>query len=93
MSEARPDEGKDPEGFRVPIHTSLTLHHLMAGIPRTLCIVIWTFVVALSMPLHTWYAIPLGAFFHAVAYAAAKRDPVFWDVLRRALHYRAFYRA
>jgi type IV secretory pathway TrbD component len=86
-------EGKDPEGFRVPIHASLTHHHLMAGIPRTLCIVIWTFVVALSMPLRSWYAIPLGFFFHGVAYAAAKRDPLFWDVFRRALKYRVLYRA
>ena len=82
----------DPEGFRIPIHQSLTIEHLMAGIPRTLCIVIWTFVVALSLPLRTWYAIPLGIFFHAVAYAASRRDPQFWEVFRRAILYRVLYR-
>lgn len=83
---------EEPPGFRVPIHASLTLHHLMLGIPRALCIVIWTFCVALSFPLRTWYAIPLSLFLHIVSLAAAKRDPQFWDVFRRALHYRVFYR-
>src|ERR1700730_8621877 len=55
----------EPEGYRIPIHQSLTLHHLMLGIPRSLCIVIWTFCVALSFPLRTWYAIPLALFLHA----------------------------
>ena len=83
----------EPEGFRIPIHQSLTIEHLMMGIPRGLCLVIWTFVVALSLPLRTWYAIPLGIFFHSVSYAAARRDPQFWDVFRRAIRYATFYRA
>jgi type IV secretion system protein VirB3 len=82
----------EPEGFRVPLHRSLTVVHLMAGIPRGLCIVIWTFVLALSLPLRTWYALPVGIFLHAVSVAAAKRDPSFWDVFRRAIRYRVFYR-
>ena len=45
-----------------------------------------------EMPLRTWYAIPLGVFCHAVAYAAARRDPQFWDVFRRAILYKVFYR-
>lgn len=82
----------DPEGFRVPIHQSLTMHHLMLGIPRTLCIVIWTFCVALSLPLHSWYAIPLCVFIHVVSARAAKKDPQFCDVARRALQYKRYYR-
>ena len=82
----------DPDGFRVPIHQSLTLQHLMLGIPRSLCLVIWTFCVALSFPLRTWYAIPMALGFHVVAAAAAKRDPQFWDVFRRALGFTVFYR-
>ena len=82
----------DPEGYRVPIHQSLTLHHLMMGIPRTLCLVIWTFCVALSLPLRTLYAIPLAVFFHIVAAAAARRDPQFWDIFKRAMSFKIFYR-
>jgi type IV secretory pathway TrbD component len=82
-----------PDGFRVPIHTSLTRPLLLAGVPRAICILNWTFCAALSLPLRTFYAIPLSVFVHAVCFAAARRDPQFWDVLCRSLRYRVFYRA
>ena len=50
-------------------------------------------IVALSMPLHTVYAIPLGIGFHVLAYAATRRDPQFWDVFRRAIRFGVLYRA
>jgi len=81
----------EPEGFRVPIHTALTLPHLLMGIPRGVCLVNWTTVVALSLPLRTWYAIPLGMFFHALAYGAARRDAQVWEVFRRTLKTQPWY--
>lgn len=92
MSEAKRSVTDEPEGYRVAIHQSVTLQHLMMGIPRSLCIVIWTTVVALSLPLRTWYAIPLGLFFHVLALAATKRDAQFFDVFRRAITYKVLYR-
>lgn len=90
------DEGlitrTEPDGYRIPIHQSLTLELLMLGVPRTLCLVNWTFVVALTLPLGTWYAIPLGLFIHLVAAAAARKDPQFWDVFKRSLNYKILYR-
>jgi type IV secretion system protein VirB3 len=68
------------------------MHQLMLGVPRTLCIVIWTFCIALSLPLHSWYAIPLCVFIHVVSARAAKKDPQFWDVTRRLLQYKRYYR-
>lgn len=91
MSESHSIASAEPDGYRIVVHQSLTIEHMMAGIPRGLCIIIWTFVVALSLPLRTWYAIPLGVFCHAVSYAAARRDPQFWDVFRRAILYKVFY--
>ena len=82
-----------PEGFTVPIHQSAIKAQLVMGIPRQLALVLYTIVAALTLPLGTWYAIPPGLFLHAVFAAAAKRDPEFWEVFRRALRYRAFYRA
>jgi type IV secretory pathway TrbD component len=82
-----------PPGYEVPVHQSLTKQLMLAGVPRGLAIIIWTFCVALSLPLRTWYAIPLTLFLHAVFYRAAKRDPDFWDVFRRAIRYKIFYRA
>ena len=80
------------EGFTIPIHASLTKRLLIGGVPRELAIINWTFVAALSIPLATWYGIPLGLFVHFVAQAAAKKDPDFFDVFRRGIRYKIFYR-
>jgi type IV secretory pathway TrbD component len=54
--------------------------------------VLYTLMAALTFPLGTWYAIPPGLFLHLVFVAAAKKDPFFWEVFRRAFLYRHFYR-
>lgn len=86
------DVNDEPLGYRVPIHLSLVKPMLMGGVPRGLAIINWTFCVALSLPLRTWYAIPVCLFIHVVCYAAAKKDPSFWDVFRRSIRYKTFYR-
>jgi len=82
-----------PEGFELTIHQSAIKPQMVLGIPRQLALVLYTLVGALTFPLGTWYAIPPGLFLHAIFSAAAKKDPLFWDVFRRAFTYRAFYRA
>ena len=81
-----------PEGFELTIHQSAIKPQLVAGIPRQLALVLYTLMAALTFPLGTWYAIPLGLFLHLVFVAAAKKDPFFWEVFRRAFLYRHFYR-
>jgi type IV secretory pathway TrbD component len=80
------------EGFELSIHQSAIKQQLVIGIPRQLALVLYTLIAALSFPLGTWYAIPPGLFLHLVFVAAAKKDPFFWDVFRRAFLYRHFYR-
>jgi type IV secretion system protein VirB3 len=80
------------QGFEVPIHQSVIRPQLMMGIPRQLALVLYTIILALTLPLGSWYAIPPGLFLHFLFAAAAKKDPGFWDVFRRAFTYRAFYR-
>jgi type IV secretory pathway TrbD component len=81
------------QGFEIPLHQSAIKAQLVMGLPRQLALVLYTIVVALTLPLSTWYAIPPGLFLHAVFAAAARRDPAFWDVFRRAVGSRLFYRA
>lgn len=81
------------EGFELTIHQSAIKPHLVMGIPRQLALVLYTAVGALTLPLSTWYAIPPGLFLHVILAAAAKKDPLFWDVFRRAFLIRAFYRS
>lgn len=83
---------EEPEGFRIPVHKSLTSKHMLGGVPMRLAIFNWTFCVALTMPLRTWYAIPISLFIHAVAYALAQRDPQFYDVIKRSIWLKTFYR-
>jgi type IV secretory pathway TrbD component len=82
-----------PDGFELTIHQSAIKPQLMVGIPRQLALVLYTLIAALTFPLGTWYAIPPGLFMHAILAAAAKKDPLFWDVFRRAFVYRSFYRS
>ena len=79
------------DGYEVAIHQSAIKQQLVLGIPRQLALVLYTLVGALTFPLGTWYAIPFGIFLHLVFVAAAKKDPLFWDVFRRAFLYRQFY--
>jgi len=81
-----------PEGFELTIHQSAIKPQLIAGIPRQLALVLYTLMVALTLPLGTWYAIPPGLGLHLLFVAAAKKDPLFWEVFRRALSHRPFYR-
>jgi type IV secretion system protein TrbD len=81
-----------PEGFELSIHQSAIKQQLVMGIPRQLALVLYTLMAALTIPLGTWYAIPPGVFLHLVFVAAAKKDPLFWEVFRRAFLYRHFYR-
>ncbi len=81
------------EGYVVPVHRSLTTPILLAGVPRELAIINGTFVAALGLGLHSWYAIPIGLFIHVVAVAATKKDDTFFPIFRRMMRLKAFYRA
>jgi len=81
-----------PDGFELTIHQSAIKQQLVLGIPRQLALVLYTLMAALTLPLGTWYAIPPGIFLHLLFVAAAKKDPFFWEVFRRAFLYRSFYR-
>ena len=80
----------DPEvpGFFAPVHRALIDPMLIGGAPRTVAIAIGTLAAAIALGLQLW--IP-GAIFWAIGHAgavwAAKRDPLFVDVVRRHLRY------
>jgi type IV secretion system protein VirB3 len=73
------------DGFEVPVHRSLTQPMLVAGLPRSLGLPLWTTTAAFSLGLHQLWVLPLSLVLHGVLAAAAKRDPYFFDVFLRAL--------
>ena len=73
-------------GFSVPVHRALTEPILLGGAPRAVAILNGTLAAALGLGLRLWIAgLMLGVLGQAAAVWAAKRDPLFVDVVRRHL--------
>ena len=73
-------------GFAVPVHRALTEPILLGGAPRAVAILTGTLAAALGLGLRLWLAgLVLWIIGHAAAVWAAKRDPMFVDVVRRHL--------
>ncbi len=86
-------EGPIP-GFVVPVHRALTEPILLGGAPRSVAILNGTLAAVFALGLRLWMA---GLLFwvigHGLAVWAAKRDPLFVDVVRRHLRYPARFGA
>jgi len=79
-------EHGDVPGFAAPVHRALTDHILLGGAPRSVAILNGTLAAALSLGLRLWLVgLVLWAIGHFASVWAAKRDPMFVDVVRRHL--------
>ena len=75
-------------GFEAPLHRALTEPILLGGAPRSVAIVNGTLAAAVGLGLQLWIpGLFIWAAGHAAAVWAAKRDPLFVDVVRRHLRY------
>jgi type IV secretion system protein VirB3 len=73
-------------GYVVPVHRALTEPILLGGAPRAVAIFNGTLAAALGLGLRLWLAgLQLWVIGHAAAVWAAKRDPLFVEVVRRHL--------
>jgi type IV secretory pathway TrbD component len=73
-------------GFVVPLHRALTEPILLGGAPRAVAIFNGTLAGAVGLGLRLWIAgLLLWLIGHGLAVWAAKRDPLFVDVVRRHL--------
>jgi type IV secretion system protein TrbD len=76
----------DIPGFMVPVHRSLTEPILLGGAPRAIAIANGTLAAAVGLGLRLWLVgIVLWVIGHGLAVWAARRDPLFVDVVRRHL--------
>jgi len=72
--------------YSVPLHGSLTSPILLGGAPRAIAIANGTLAAAVGLGLRLWLVgLLLWAVGHLVARWAAKRDPLFVEVVRRHL--------
>ena len=81
-------------GFEAPVHRALTEPILLAGAPRAVAILNGTVSAAIGLGLRLWIAgLVLWALGHTAAVWAAKRDPLFVEVVRRHVRYPAHFRS
>jgi type IV secretion system protein VirB3 len=74
-----------PEGLEVPLHRSIVEPMLLAGLPRTVALVLWTAVGSFAFGLHQIWVLPIGIALHLAAAAATKADPYVFDIVLLAV--------
>ena len=74
-----------PEGLEVPLHRSIVEPMLLAGLPRTVALVLWTGVGSFAFGLHQVWVLPIGIALHLAAAAATKADPYSFDIVLLAV--------
>ena len=75
-------------GFEATVHRALTEPILLAGAPRAVAILNGTLSAAIGLGLRLWIAgLVLWAVGHMAAVWAAKRDPLFVEVVRRHVRF------
>lgn len=80
------DPAAEVPGFTVPVHRALTEPILLGGAPRGLAILNGTLAASLGLGLRLWLVgLAVWTVGHMAAVWAAKRDPLFVDVVRRHL--------
>ena len=73
-------------GYTVPLHRALSEPILLGGAPRAIAIMNGTLAGAIGLGLRLWLVgLAIWAIGHVAAVWAAKRDPLFVDVVRRHL--------
>lgn len=78
-------------GYQVPIHNSLTTPILLAGVPRRFAILNGTLAAALVLGLHSWLGIPICLVLQFIGVFLTKRDPYFFEIIRRHVKQKNFY--
>ncbi|WP_375788577.1 VirB3 family type IV secretion system protein [Bradyrhizobium sp. Pha-3] len=80
------EQGVETPGYAVPVHRALTEPILLGGAPRAVAIMNGTLAGAIGLGLRLWLiGVAIWAIGHFASVWAAKRDPLFVDVVRQHL--------
>ena len=82
------------EGFEIGFHSSLSEPVTIAGVPRMIAVLNGTLTAVLALGLQVpWLGLPLGLAVHTAAYWLNKRDPYFFDALKRHIRQKPYWDA
>ena len=82
------------EGFEIAFHGSLSEPITIGGVPRMMAVLNGTLTAVLALGLQVpLIGIPLGLAVHAGAYWLNKRDPYFFDALKRHIRQKPYWDA
>lgn len=82
------------DGFEIGFHSSLSEPVTIAGVPRMIAVLNGTLAAVLSLGLEVpVIGIPLGLAIHTGCYWLNKRDPYFFDALKRHMRQRPYWDA
>jgi type IV secretory pathway TrbD component len=70
------------EGFKVPIHRSLTEPLMMGGIPRHIALINGFVTMFLVMGSQSLWLLPIGILSHLILASAYRRDKQILSVIR-----------
>ena len=79
------------EGFEIAFHGSLAEPVTMAGVPRTIAVLNGTLSAVLVLGLQDpLVGLPIGIGVHGLCYWLNKRDPYFFEALKRHIRQRPY---
>jgi type IV secretion system protein VirB3 len=78
-------------GYQIAVHNSLTTPILLAGAPRTFTILNGTCGAAITLGLHSWYALPIFFLAQGLMIYFTKQDPYFLQTTLRHIKQKDYY--
>jgi type IV secretory pathway TrbD component len=81
----------EAHGYRTTLHQAPTIPVMIGGVPRDLCILWWSVIMAALVAGLMWQALPVGVAGHWGFQRLTKSDPYWLHVLRRHLRYKGYY--
>ena len=79
------------DGFEIGFHSSLSEPVTMAGVPRMIAVLNGALTAVLALGLQVpLIGLPLGFAIHTGCYWLNKRDPYFFDALKRHIRQRPY---
>lgn len=80
-----------PEGYYVPIHKSLVDPLLIGGIPRNLCLMLWSCGMAIGVMLKMYWFFIIVIAIHLLVLKMTKHDPDYFATVLNHIHDKHFF--